>query len=76
MVNARAIRQRAPQWERILNGAPLHEEMGVPENTILFANSGGFDFQSEEVDTTPKRVLETQHNIGADIYGTVDVPLT
>jgi tRNA-guanine family transglycosylase len=50
--------------------------MGVPEDTIVFADSGGFDFASEEVDTTPERTLETQNRIGADILGTVDIPLS
>lgn len=76
MVNARSIRQREAQWERIEDGASLREEMGVPESTVVFADSGGFDFQSEEVDTTPEKTLQTQQAIGADIYGTVDVPLS
>lgn len=76
MVNARSIRQRTTQWNRILEGASLREEMGVPESTVVFADSGGFDFASEEVDTTPERTLETQRAIEADIYGTVDVPLS
>jgi tRNA-guanine family transglycosylase len=76
MVNARSIRQRAPQWERLLEGATLREEMGVPSDTVLFADSGGFDFHTGEVDTTPERTLETQRQIDADIYGTVDRPLS
>jgi 7-cyano-7-deazaguanine tRNA-ribosyltransferase len=76
MVNARSIRQRDPQWDRIQEGSPLRDEMGVPSETIVFADSGGFDFQSEDVDTTPERTLETQRAIEADIYGTVDVPLS
>jgi tRNA-guanine family transglycosylase len=50
--------------------------MGVPSNTVLFADSGGFDFQSAEVDTTPEQTLETQQQLDADIYGTVDIPLS
>ncbi len=76
MVNARSIRQRDPQWNRIQNGASLREEMKVPDSTIVFADSGGFDFQSEDLDTTPKRTLDTQQAIDADIYGTVDIPLS
>ena len=76
MVNARAIRQRDPQWERIQAGSSIREEMGVPQEMVLFADSGGFDFQTDEVDTTPKRTLETQRAIGADIFGTVDQPLS
>lgn len=76
MVNARAIRQRDPQWQRLTDGATLRDEMGVPQDTILFADSGGFDFQNEGVDTTPERTLETQRRIGADIFGTVDLPLS
>lgn len=76
MVNARSIRQRDPQWDRLRAGATLREEMGVPSNTILFADSGGFDFHATTVDTTPERTLETQKQLDADIYGTVDLPLS
>lgn len=76
MVNARAIRQRDPQWERLVNGASLRDEMGIPNDTILFADSGGYDFKASDVDTTPERTLETQRQIQADIYGTVDQPLS
>jgi len=76
MINARAIRQRDPQWNRIQSGASLREEMEVPHQTILFADSGGFDFQDDAVDTTPERTLETQRAVGADIFGTVDLPLS
>ena len=76
MVNARAIRQRDPQWRRLQEGATLREEMGVTSDTVLFADSGGFDFQSETVDVTPEETLETQHDLDADIYGTVDAPLS
>jgi tRNA-guanine family transglycosylase len=76
MVNARAIRQRDPQWNRLQDDATLRGEMGVPSDTVVFADSGGFDFQSESVDTTPEESLETQRVLDADIYGTVDVPLS
>ena len=76
MVNARAIRQRDPQWNRLLEGATLREEMDIPEETVIFADSGGFDFQAGDVDTTPTRTLETQCQIGADILGTVDRPIS
>ncbi|WP_332898907.1 tRNA-guanine transglycosylase [Haladaptatus sp. CMSO5] len=76
MVNSRAIRLRRPLWERLENGRSLREEMGVPDNTVLFADSGGFDFSSEKIDTTPEETLNTQQKIEADIYGTVDVPLS
>ena len=76
MVNARAIRQRDPQWNRLLNGATLRQEMDVPKETVLFADSGGFDFQTGDVDTTPVRTLETQRRIGADILGTIDRPVS
>lgn len=76
MVNARSIRQREPQWERLQDGATLREEMDVPDDTIVFADSGGFDFHSGELDTTPQETLETQREIDADIYGTVDLPLS
>lgn len=75
MVNARSIRQRDTQWDRIQNGASLRDEMGVPDDTIIFADSGGFDFAQEGVDTTPARTLETQRTIDADIFGTVDIPI-
>jgi len=76
MVNARAIRNRDPQWDRLLDDCTLRGEMGVSDETIVFADSGGFDFQRAEVDTTPAETLETQRQIEADIFGTVDVPLS
>ena len=76
MVNSRAIRNREPQWNRLKNGATLRGEMDVAEDTIIFADSGGFDFQEEEVDTTPAKTIETQRKLGADIFGTVDIPLS
>jgi len=75
MVNARAIRQRDPQWKRIQGGVTLRDEMGVPDDTVVFADSGGFDFVGDEVDTTPERTLETQKEINADLLGTVDIPI-
>lgn len=75
MVNARAIRDRDPLWDRVLEGESIREEMGVPEDTVLFADSGGFDFHEDSLDVTPKETLETQRRIGADIFGTVDLPL-
>lgn len=76
MVNARAIRQREPQWNRLLNGTTLRKEMDISKETVVFADSGGFDFQTGNVDTTPVRTLETQRQIGADILGTVDRPIS
>ncbi|QDX41804.1 tRNA-guanine transglycosylase [Salarchaeum sp. JOR-1] len=76
MINARSIRNREPMWNRLTNGVTLREEMDVPEDTIVFADSGGFDFTAEEIDTTPAETLDTQAQLGADIYGTVDVPLS
>ncbi|WP_415380486.1 tRNA-guanine transglycosylase [Halosimplex sp. TS25] len=76
MVNARAIRNREPQWNRLQGESTLRGEMDVSDETIIFADSGGFDFQQNEVDTTPEETLETQSQIEADIYGTVDVPLS
>jgi len=76
MVNARAIRQRSPQWKRLQSGTPLREEMEVPDDMVLFADSGGFDFQTDDPDTTPKRIHETQRAIDADIFGTIDLPLS
>ncbi len=63
-------------WQRLTNGVSLREEMGVPEDTIVFADSGGFDFSSKEVDTTPAKTLDTQRRLDVDIYGTVDIPLS
>lgn len=76
MVNARAIRNRDPQWNRLLGDYTLRGEMDVADETIIFADSGGFDFQQEAVDTSPEETLETQTQIEADIFGTVDVPLS
>lgn len=78
MVNARAIRERESQWERLKQGADFRDELGAPDDAIIFADSGGFQFQEGPgaVDTTPTETLRTQEEIDADIYGTVDVPLS
>jgi len=76
MVNSLAIRNRENQWDRIQNGASLREEMGASDQTIVFADSGGYDFKSGTVTTTPERTLETQYQLEADILGTVDRPLS
>jgi tRNA-guanine family transglycosylase len=76
MVNARAIRQRDAQWSRLQSGVTIREELEVPDETILFADSGGFDFQGNEIDISSKETLETQEHIDADILGTVDLPLS
>ena len=76
MVNARAIRQRQPQWDRLRNGVSLRDEMGVPADTVIFADSGGFDFSRQQIDVTPAETIETQQEVGADILGTVDLPLS
>nr|WP_263020639.1 tRNA-guanine transglycosylase [Natronobiforma cellulositropha] len=76
MINARAIRNRGPMWDRLTDGVSLREEMDVPEHTIVFADSGGYDFAVETLDTTPRETLETQRQLEADIFGTVDVPLS
>ncbi|MFC4440241.1 MULTISPECIES: tRNA-guanine transglycosylase [Natrialbaceae] len=76
MINARAIRNRDPMWERLTDGVTLREEMGVPENTIVYADSGGYDFSQTAPDTTPRETLETQRLFDADIFGTVDIPLS
>ncbi|UTF55580.1 tRNA-guanine transglycosylase [Natronosalvus rutilus] len=76
MINARAIRNRDPMWDRLTNGVSLREEMNVPEHTIVYADSGGFDFTNEDLDTTPEETLATQRQLKADIIGTVDIPLS
>ncbi|MDT3433247.1 tRNA-guanine transglycosylase [Haloarcula sp. 1CSR25-25] len=76
MVNTRAIRNRQAQWDRLQDGETLRDEMGVTDDTIVFADSGGFDFQNRQIDTTPAKTLDTQRKIGADIFGTVDAPLS
>jgi tRNA-guanine family transglycosylase len=76
MVNARSIRNRDPMWHRLTTGTTLRDEMDVPERTIIFADSGGFDFSNQDLDTTPEETLQTQRQLDADLYGTVDVPLS
>ncbi|MDG5761338.1 tRNA-guanine transglycosylase [Natronococcus sp. A-GB1] len=76
MVNTRAIRQRESQWHRLLDGSTIRGEMGASPDTVVFADSGGYGFQTDEVDTTPERILEAQQELDADILGTVDRPLS
>ncbi|MDG5777863.1 tRNA-guanine transglycosylase [Haloarculaceae archaeon H-GB1-1] len=76
MINVRSIRNREPMWDRLTNGVSLRKEMDVPDDTIVFADSGGFDFSTGDIDTTPAETLDTQRQLDADIYGTVDLPLS
>ncbi len=76
MINARAIRERGPMWDRLTNGVSLREEMEVPNDTIVYADSGGYDFSEKDPDTTPQETIETQRLLEADIFGTVDIPLS
>lgn len=77
MVNARAIRQQTTQWERLKNGHTLRDELGVTDSTVVFADSGGYAFLDEgNADASPTTTLETQRLINADIFGTVDIPLS
>ena len=75
MVNGRAIRQRVDQWERISDDSRLRAEMEVDDSTIIFADSGGYQFHRTAVDITPEEVLGVQTTIGADLLGTLDIPL-
>jgi len=50
--------------------------MGVESDVVVFADSGGFDLRSGDIDTTPEETIETQRKIGADIFGTLDLPLS
>jgi tRNA-guanine family transglycosylase len=76
MVNTRAILNRDPQWDRLQGDSTLRGEMGVEEDTIVFADSGGFDFEEQEQDVSPEEILRAQETIGADLLGTVDLPLS
>ncbi len=76
MVNARSIYRRDPMWERLQNGVTLREEMGVPEDTIVFADSGGLDFRTEQPEATAEEMLGVQAQLDADMYGTIDIPLS
>lgn len=77
MVNARAIRDREPLWERLQDGTTLREELGVTDSTVIFVDSGGYAFRDGgTADVNPRNTLETQRLIGADIFGTVDLPLS
>ncbi|WP_435123789.1 tRNA-guanine transglycosylase [Halobaculum sp. D14] len=75
MVNARAVKKRDTQWQQIVEGQGLRKEMDVDEETVVFADSGGFDFVSGEPDISPEEVITVQREIGADLFGTVDLPL-
>jgi len=75
MVNARAVRKRDEQWRRIQEGRGLREEMDVAKETVVFADSGGFDFVSDTPDISPEEIISVQQEIGADLLGTVDLPL-
>lgn len=75
MVNARSVWQRDEQWQQIQSGDEFRAEMGAAEHTVVFADSGGFDFVSDELDVSPELVVTIQQEIGADLLGTLDIPL-
>lgn len=75
VVDAHAIRQCDPLWDRVAGGEPLRDALDVPDSTVVFADSGGFDFATKSLDTTPERTLRTQRSIDADVYGTASVPV-
>ena len=75
MVNARAIRQKQGQWRRIKKGQNLRQEMDVAKQTVIYADSGGFDFTTGDHDVTPEEIVRVQQKIDADLLGTVDLPL-
>lgn len=76
MINARSIYQRGPMWERLQKGVTLRDEMEVPDDTLVFADSGGLDFDPDDPDITPAEMLAIQRHLNADIYGTIDIPLS
>ncbi len=76
MINARSVRDRDPVWDRLTGETDIRNEMEVPDETVVFADSGGFDFSDGDVSTTPAETLETQRRLGADIFGTVDIPIS
>ena len=92
LVNTRAILNNRPQWERLTDGNGLREEMGTTPETVVFADSGGFDFDDtaagsgsgagsrsasvSEPDVSPAEIVTAQETIGADFLGTVDLPLS
>jgi tRNA-guanine family transglycosylase len=41
---------------------------------VVFADSGGFDFRDKDELPDPEKILETQQNLDADIYATLDLP--
>lgn len=75
MVNARAVKRRKEQWQQIQEGDGIRSEMGAYDDTIVYADSGGFDFTSTEPDTSPEEMVDIQRRIHADFLGTVDLPL-
>lgn len=76
LVNTRAIKNRTPQWDRLTDGNGLREEMGVTAETVVFADSGGFDFEESDPDVSADEIVTAQETIGADFLGTVDLPLS
>lgn len=75
MINARAVKRREDQWQQIREGSGLRAEMGASDDTIVYADSGGFDFASSNPDISPEEVVDIQRQVHADFFGTVDLPI-
>ena len=76
MVNARAIRNHPKVWRKVKAEDSVREEIDANPDTILFADSGGYDYKGNEVDLSVEETLKIQRRIGADIFGTMDLPLS
>lgn len=42
----------------------------------IFADSGGFTFLKKKIDVTPEEVFDLQISMGADVFFTLDLPIT
>ena len=76
MVNARAIRNHPKVWELVKAEDGVRGQIDTNSKTILFADSGGYDYKGKQADLSVEETLEIQLQIGADIFGTVDLPLS
>lgn len=76
LVNTRAIKNNQPQWKRLTGDHELRSEMDATAETVVFADSGGFDFEESDPDVSAAEIVEAQETIGADFLGTVDLPLS
>lgn len=71
LINSLAIKRHDALTDSISDG--IHEMINF--DGVVFADSGGFDLQDSQEIPDPAEIIQTQEELGADIYATLDQPV-